>query len=80
MSLGLEEEPIEHKVPLKPDDPQKQTDMIWEAVFNGDGILKKLVQNNRLVMSRLHWQDMKLNFILIFLALLLACWGIQIFT
>jgi hypothetical protein len=67
--------PLEHKVPPKPDDPQKQTDMIWEAVFNGDGILRKLVDNNRWLSRHMRFQDVKLNFILIFLGLLLVCLG-----
>ena len=80
MTLWREEETIEHKVPPKPADLQQQIDMIWEAVFNGDGILKKLVVSYSHVMRRLRWQDLKLNFIRVFLALLLACWGIEVFT
>jgi hypothetical protein len=69
------EAPIEHHVPTKPATQEEQLAMIWEAVFNGDGILKKLVSYNQWLNRRMRFQDVKLNFILIFLALLLACLG-----
>jgi len=78
--FGDPEEKIEHRVPPKPATAEEQMAMIWEAVFNGDGILKRLVLNNRRVMARLHFQDVKLNFILVFLALLLGCLGKLMFS
>jgi len=78
--FGDPEEKIEHHVPPKPATAEEQMAMIWEAVFNGDGILKRLIINNRLVMNRLHFQDIKLTFILVFLGLLLACLGKLMFS
>ena len=74
------EDNIEHKVPPKPENQEEQVAMMWEAVFNGDGILKRLISNNRCLTRRLHFQDVKLNFILVFLALLLGCLGRLMFS
>jgi hypothetical protein len=73
--FGDSDETVEHHVPPKPPTQEEQLAMIWEAVFNGDGILRKLVDNNRWLSRHMRFQDVKLNFILIFLGLLLVCLG-----
>ena len=47
------------KIPEKPQTLDEQISMIWDAVFNH-------------IFHRLHFQDIKINFILTFLGLLLA--------
>jgi len=78
--FGDPEENIVHHVPPKPVTQEEQLAMIWEAVFNGNGILKRLIDNNRWLTRRLRFQDIKLNFILVFLALLLGCLGKLMFS
>lgn len=51
------------KLPKKPKTTKGQVDMMWDAVFN-------------LWPHRLKWQDIKINFILAFVALILAGMGI----
>ena len=51
------------KIPEKPKTTAGQIDMIWVAVFNA-------------IPHRLKWQDIKINFILAFVALILAGMGI----
>ena len=43
----------------KPVTTKEQINLIWEAVFNH-------------IPSQLHWQDIKINFILVFVALILG--------
>jgi len=47
------------KIPEKPKTTKEQIDMIWDAIFNA-------------IPHRFKWQDIKINFILAFLALILA--------
>jgi len=53
-------------IPKKPKSVNKQLSMLWDSCYNH--IPTRLDR----VDWRLHWQDMKLNFILILLALILA--------
>jgi len=62
--------------PAKPEGLAEQVAMIWEAIFNGGSLLSRMGRLERLVKSRLKWQDTKLNFILIMLALIMALLGI----
>ena len=56
----------DYKIPLKPRIPNKQLSMIWEQCFNHlPGQLEKIDW-------RLHFQDIKINFILVLMALILA--------
>jgi len=63
----------EYKKPPKPRNPNKQLSMIWEQAFNHiPGELGKMHR-------RLYWQDVKLNFMLVLLALILASLGTRLF-
>lgn len=74
-----EEELKTYMPPPKPESQGAQLDMVWNALFNGAGVTRKMELRQIQVMRKLRWQDVKLNFVLVFLALLLACWGIQAF-
>lgn len=50
---------MNNKMPKKPKCLEDQMDTLWDIVANH-------------ILTRLHWQDVKLNFILAFLALTLA--------
>ena len=63
-----------YKIPTKPRNPNKQLSMIWDYCFNH--LPSKLEEQD----DRLRWQDRKLNFMFVFLALLLACLGKLIFS
>jgi len=54
------------KTPEMPKDPRKRNEMMWEAIFNH-------------IPHRLAWQDMKLNFVLVLLALILAAQAADLF-
>lgn len=51
------------KLPDKPKTQKAQINMIWDALFNE-------------IPHRLKWQDIKINFILVFVALILTGMGI----
>ena len=53
------------KLPDKPKTQKGQIDMMWDAIFNA-------------FPHRLKWQDIKINFILTFVALILAMIGILV--
>lgn len=48
-----------NKMPEKPETMKAQVDMLWDAVFNH-------------IPTKLNWQNIKLNFIMTFIALILA--------
>ncbi len=52
-------------VPKKPDDVEGQISVLWDFMTNH-------------VWSRLKWQDVKMNFVLVFLGLILALLAISI--
>lgn len=52
-------------IPKKPEDKDEQISMIWDALYNH-------------VFHRLKTQDMKINFMFAFIALILALLGILI--
>ena len=62
-----------YKVPPKPKTQKEQTSMLWDAVYNH--IPSILRQQDR----RLKWQDVKLTFVLIFMALILASLATKLF-
>jgi len=51
------------KIPQKPESKDEQVSMIWDALYNH-------------VFHKLKWQDIKITFILVFVGLLLAAFGI----
>jgi len=58
-----------YEIPQKPESSEEQTSMMWDFLYNHlPGRLNK--QDYKIL-----WQDRKLNFMFIFLALLLACFG-----
>jgi len=60
-------------IPPKPKKLEGQVSMMWDALFNHlPGTLEK--QNRRL-----KWQDTKINFILVFVGLILASLAIYIY-
>jgi hypothetical protein len=54
---------MNNRTPQKPKNQKEQISMLWDAVYNH-------------LPSRLNWQDKKLNFILIFMGLILAALAI----
>jgi len=56
-----------NKMPDKPESMKGQIDMLWDAVYNH-------------IPTRLKWQDVKLNFILGFLGLILTLLAVIILT
>ena len=54
-----------NKMPDKPQTMKEQVDMLWDAVYNH-------------IPSKLRWQNVKLNFILTFMALVLALQAVLI--
>jgi len=50
---------------IKPDKIEDQVSMLWEACFNH-------------IPSQLHFQELKINFVLMFLGLILALIGVLI--
>lgn len=53
-------------MPEKPDTQEKKVDMIWDFCFNH-------------LPSRLWFQDIKINFLLALLAILIACFAVESF-
>jgi len=53
------------KIPAKPKTTKAQIDMIWDALFNE-------------IPHKFKWQDVKINFILVFVALILTMIGILV--
>ena len=53
------------KIPKKPETLTEQISMMWDALFND-------------LPHRLKWQDTKINFILVFMALLLTAFGLVV--
>lgn len=62
-----------YEIPPKPEGIDAKMDMVWEYCFNH--LPSRLRRQER----RLHWQDVKLNFILVLLALILASLGARLF-
>ncbi len=54
---------MKHNTPLKPEKQKDQIGMLWDAVYNH-------------IPTRLKWQDIKLNFILGLIALVLVFLGV----
>jgi len=63
-----------YKIPEKPENPDKQLSMIWDYVYNH--LPSRLGEQDK----RIWWQDMKLNFMFVFVALILACLGKLLFS
>lgn len=62
-----------YEIPEKPEKLEDQVSMMWDALFNHlPGILK---EQNR----HFKWQDVKLNFILVFVGLILASLAIYVY-
>ena len=58
-----------YEIPTKPEAPNDQISMIWDFVWNHlPSRLKK--QDDKIL-----WQDRKINFILVLVAILVACFG-----
>jgi len=58
-----------YKIPEKPKDPDQQVSMMWDFLYNHlPGRLNK--QDYKIL-----WQDRKINFILVLVAILVACFG-----
>lgn len=55
-----------YKIPPKPRNPNKQLSMIWDYCYNH--LPGRLETQDR----RIWWQDVKINFILVLVALILA--------
>jgi len=62
-----------YTIPKKPKGVNRQLSMLWDSCYNH--IPSRLDK----VDWRLHWQDIKLNFILALIALILAFIGVRIF-
>jgi len=65
---------MKNRVPQKGATLEEVVSQIWDAVFN------HLPHNLAIYEGKLSFQDTKLNFVLAFLALLLALVGINIFN
>jgi len=62
-----------YEIPEKPEKSKEQISMLWDAMYNHiPGILKE--QN-----KRLGWQELKINFILVLVALILAALTTKVF-
>lgn len=59
----------DYTTPKKPRNVNKQLSMVWDFCYNH--LPSRLAEQDRKIL----WQDRKLNFVLIFLALLLAALG-----
>ena len=58
-----------YEIPPKPESPNEQTSMMWDFLYNHlPGRLNK--QDDKIL-----WQDRKINFILVLVAILVACFG-----
>jgi len=58
-----------YEIPPKPQTLDEQVSMIWDFVYNHfPGRLQK--QDDKIL-----WQDRKINFILVLVAILVACFG-----
>ena len=62
-----------HEIPAKPRNPNKQLAMVWEYCFNH--LPSKLARIDR----RLWWQDRKLDFMCVLLALILGTLAANLF-
>lgn len=56
---------MKNKTPEKPKKMREQVDQLWDAMYNH-------------LPTRLHWQDIKINFILAILAILIAISAINL--
>jgi len=63
-----------YQIPEKPQNINQQVSMMWDYLFNH--LPSRLKQQDR----RLRWQDVKINFILLFVALILASLGKLLFS
>lgn len=54
-----------NKIPAKPKTTKEQVDKLWDIVTND-------------IMTRLRWQDIKINFILTLVAIILALTAIAV--
>ena len=62
-----------YEVPPKPRGVNKQISMVWDYLYNH--LPSRLAEQDK----RIVWQDIKLNFILILVALILAYLGMRLF-
>lgn len=62
-----------YEIPPKPEKPEDQISMMWDAIYNH--IPSILRQQDR----RFKWQDVKINFVLALIALILALLATKLF-
>lgn len=55
-----------YEIPPKPRSPNKQISMVWDYLYNH--LPGRLAEQDR----RIWWQDIKINFIIVLIALILA--------
>jgi len=58
-----------YKIPEKPKEPDQQTSMMWDFLYNH--LPSRLNKQDYKIL----WQDRKINFILVLVAILVACFG-----
>ena len=63
----------QYEIPRKPRNVNKQVSMVWDYLYNH--LPSKLAEQDK----RIGWQDVKLNFILVLVALILAYLGMRLF-
>ena len=63
-----------YEIPPKPKSIDEQVSMVWDFLYNH--LPEKLSEQDR----KIWWQDIKVNFILVLVALILACLGARLFS
>jgi len=58
-----------YAIPPKPEDSKEQTSMMWDFLYNH--LPSRLNKQDYKIL----WQDRKINFILVLVAILVACFG-----
>ena len=58
-----------YEMPVKPVTTKEQTSMMWDFLYNH--LPERLTKQD----DKILWQDRKINFILILVAILVACFG-----
>ena len=58
-----------YTIPEKPESPDEQTSMMWDFLYNH--LPSRLANQD----FKILWQERKINFILILVAILVACFG-----
>ena len=58
-----------YEIPPKPESPNEQVSMMWDFLYNH--LPSRLNKQDYKIL----WQDRKINFILVFVAILVACFG-----